>query len=230
VLLPADRALPFARLAAERFQELTRAAIGRLAGEEREFFARCCLDDRGLTISCGVALSRAEYPFYLLLDLAEGLLRSAKAGGSGDPARKEYWSPSYLDFHQVTGSSGQDLAALRRSDYGARGEHRRTLRPYSVDGLGKLAEGVRQLRTVRFPPTKLHALFEAALERNANNAQREVQFLFSRCKAEQRRALWQALKTVAPLGNFPWCDAQGPTATALVDLVEAYDLFGREES
>ncbi|GIW82513.1 MAG: hypothetical protein KatS3mg105_4320 [Gemmatales bacterium] len=80
VLLPADRALKFALLVTKAFERLTRERQTQLPQPARHFFSERGLSGRGLTISCGVALGPARYPFYLLLDLAEDLLRSAQAG------------------------------------------------------------------------------------------------------------------------------------------------------
>ncbi len=236
VLLPADVALDFALHATAAFEEITRAQIRALPpGKPREFFARR-LEGRGLTISCGVALAQAKYPFYLLLDLAEELLKSAKEDGSRDPSRKPYWAPPFIDFHLVVGPTGADLAAVRKEDYlvGVEGSPRRTLRPYRRDRLELLRKGVCLLQRARLPRSKLQALFDAALDPRPRRAQMTARELFGRLRQKdqknERRALWAALTDLGMDQDFPWCLYAGKQATALADLVEAIDLFPREDT
>src|SRR5262249_38868396 len=117
----------------ERFDRLTREGISRLAVNHpaRAFFREklgAKLDTHGLTISCGVALAGSKHPFYLLLDLAEDLLKNAKRGGSNDRDKTLYWAPSYIDFHLVTSSASADLDVVREEDYrvGVAGNRPRT--------------------------------------------------------------------------------------------------------
>jgi len=246
VVLPADRALPFARAVCQEFERRTREAIAGLAGPVRQFFADR-VAGRGLTISCGVALGRANYPFYLLLDLVEQLLHSAKRAGSGQQSGP-YAAGALIDFHRVAGAASHELKHVRREDYQAETDRPRTLRPLSLAQLSALQEAVRTLRRSRFPRSKLHALFEAALAESPVQAERRVREVFSRCRDSdrqpERRALWEAVARLAPSGwhcEFPWFepppgseeeqtrDRQDRRLTPIADLAEAYDLFPLQE-
>ena len=99
VAVPADRALNFALTATETFECLTREKIDALPKETRQFF-RQRLGERGFTISCGVAVAKSNYPFYLLLDLAEQLLRNAKRKDS-HYSRSTTEGDARIDFHVV---------------------------------------------------------------------------------------------------------------------------------
>ncbi len=230
VLLPADRALDFALRVTEAFEDHTRRRIAGLGEDLRRFFAKRRLAERGLTISCGVALGRARYPFYLLFDLAGELLESAKRAGSCDPERETYWAPSYIDFQLVTGSGTPDLADIREEDYLVTTDHPRTLRPYRRDRLERLRRGAGMLSGAEVPRSKLHDLFEAALEKRPAIAELRAQELFGRLRESaerhERHALWQALSVLGTLKPYPWFCEAGKRATALADLVEACDLFG----
>ncbi len=238
VLLPADVTLPFTLCVTEAFEKITRRRINDLPpGSARAFFEKRLKTERSLTISCGVALAPAKYPFYLLLDLAEDLLRSAKQGGSRAPEAKgeKYWAPSYVDFHLIVGPAGADLAAVREEDYfvGRNDTPWRTLRPYSRDRLRGLRDAVECLQQARIPRSKLQDLFDAALDPRASRAELHSRELFARLREDrvhhERRALWQALLSLGMGDDFPWCVHNGQTATALADLVEASDLFPRTE-
>lgn len=237
VLLPADRALRFACEISERFERLTLDAISRQTGPVRQFFEDR-LGGRGLSVSCGVAVSRVNYPFYLLLDLAEQLLRSAKdAGWIARPPGQSYVTPAFLDFHVVSGAASQELQHVRRDDYLVDSPSRRTLRPYSRHQLRALERGVACLRQANFPRSKLHDLFEAALDLVDSRAERRMREVFSRCRdtdqQPERWSLWQAVAQLAAAPHadqFPWVDDGGRRATPIADLAEAYDLFPREDN
>lgn len=238
VLLPADRALTFALRVTDLFERMTRERVERLSSGPRQFFEDR-IGSRGLTISCGVALGPAKYPFYLLLDLAEDLLKSAKRGGHAEQERtapkegakgEEYWSPSYIDFHLVAGSSSPELAAIREEDYRVfRGEVPRTMRPYCRKDLERLREAVQRLQAAQLPRSKLQALFEAALEPREKQAQRRAEELFGRLREDsrhqERQGLWEALSMLGSLTPYPWTEKNGHRTTALADLVEVTDLF-----
>jgi hypothetical protein len=80
----------------------------------------------------------------------------------------------------------------------------------------------------------LQDLFDAALEPREALAGMHARELFGRLREDrthhERQALWLALSDLGTLTDFPWCRHGGETATALADLVEACDLFPREEA
>ncbi|NLE36831.1 MAG: hypothetical protein GX621_02270, partial [Pirellulaceae bacterium] len=228
VVLPADKALTFALVAMETFE---RAAVERIealrAGPARDFFEKRLPLPSGPTISCGVAISRGEYPFYLLLELAEELLRSAKRAGSEDSDRQKYRSPAYLDFHMIAGSSSHNLEHVRATTYRVHSEDSRTCRPLRQEGVRALQRGVEMLRSAKLPRSKLHDLLDAALTPSSGTAEYLVREIFSRCRIKQRQALWSALEQFGDMETFPWGRTAdgGRLRTALADLVEAVDLF-----
>ncbi|NLX99915.1 MAG: hypothetical protein GXY83_27775 [Rhodopirellula sp.] len=236
VVLPADRALSFALTISEHFERLTQEAIAKQSGACRKFF-QDRLKDRGLTISCGVAVGRANYPFYLLLNLAEELLQNAKRAGHAARQKEDlYAMPSFLDFHVVAGAASHELKHVREDDYFTETKQSRTLRPLSHGQLLALQQAVAQLRSVRFPRSKLHDLFEAALDPSPSGAEHRLREIFSRCRDTERQperwSLWQAVAQMSPrhdVSNFPWLDQADKRITPIADLVEAYDLFPSKE-
>lgn len=257
VLLPADVALNFTLHTTQLFEEITRRRIAdHPAKDVRTFFQQQLGPKKGMTISCGVALAPAKYPFYLLRDLAEDLLKRAKKAGTDDEEAKEArkqrrsWAPSYIDFHLVVGAAGADLEVVREDDYlvgvkDATEENyvaQRTLRPYRREKLERLRGAVTRLHQARLPRSKLQDLFDAALHPRQPLAELHAQELFGRLREDrvhhERQALWSALTDLGMKNDFPWCVHKKRTApaladlmaTALADLVEAYDLFPREET
>ena len=233
VAVPADRALDFALKVTETFERLTQEKIAALQDAKIQQFFRDQLGDQGFTISCGVAIAKSNYPFYLLLDLAEQLLKNAKRQDSHYLQSKAQ-GDARIDFHVVAGANSHALKKVREDTYKVSTDPPapRTLRPLSCSQLEKLRTSVQELRKVEFPRSKLHELQEAALAKKANQADWHIRNIFVRCQhgrdRPQRRALWQAVSDLCPEGyafDFPWFKKDGQRLLCVADLVEAYDLF-----
>ena len=230
VVLPERRTLDFALGVCDKFSELTRNRIEQLTGAQKKYFKDKYLHKSGLTISCGVAIGPASYPFYMLLDLAEELMKNAKRGGSDDPTNKKYWSPSYIDFHRLSGSANQELTRIRLLDYKIDKNYKRTLRPYALTKIQNLRKAVGTLRDVNIPTSKLHDFFQSALENSEAKAQFLIEELFCRLREDknERSGLWNALEIMGSMDPFPWIKSTSDSKvsrTALADLIEAYELF-----
>ena len=232
VALPADRALDFTMRITDLFEHFTRERVAKLQDPEvQRFFHARLGQDTGFTISCGVAIVKSTYPFYLARDLAEQLMDNAKQAASGqDQADSD---PARIDFHVVTGANSHVLAQVRRDDYRVTTRAIRTLRPLNRDQMKALRDSVQKLRKVRFPRSKLHELQEAALVESEQQASRHIKDIFGRCRSatrdgSERTALWQAVHNLALPGasvQFPWF-VQGDTQWLCVaDIMEAYELF-----
>ena len=232
VALPADRTLDFTMRIMDLFEHFTRDRIAELQDPEvREFFHVQLGRNTGFTISCGVAIVKSTYPFYLARDLAEQLMNNAKKavprldGTNPDPAR--------VDFHVVTGANSHVLDQVRRDDYRVDTCAARTLRPLNRDQLKALQASVRKLRQVRFPRSKLQELQEAALVESEQQASRHIKDIFGRCRAatrdgSERTALWQAVHNLMPSEasfQFPWFVLEDTQWLCVADIMEAYELF-----
>ena len=236
VAMPADHALDFALRVTNAFEHLTKEKIADLPDAERQFF-RDRLGDQGFTISCGVAVARSNYPFYLALDLAEQLLKNAKRKDSYTGHSTEQ-TTARIDFHVVTGSNSYALKQVREGTYRVLTEARRTLRPLSCSQLETLRTSIEELRTVQFPRSKLHELQEVALVAAESQAEWRIRDIFARSRhgrdRSQRRALWEAVEGLCPEGysfNFPWFENGDQRLLCVADLVDAHRLFpSREES
>ena len=229
VVVPADRALDFALQVTSEFERLTREKIAALQDEGARQFFRDRLGDEGFTISCGVAIAKSNYPFYLSLDLAEQLLKNAKRRDSRHP-QAEAQEIARIDFHVVAGANSHKLEDVRQDTYQIRTDAPRTLRPLSCSQLEALRAGVRRLRDAAFPRSKLHELQEAALAAEANQADRRLRDIFARCRHDrsERLELWLAVSELRPEGyafDFPWFKSSGQRLLGVADLVEAYDLL-----
>ena len=87
IVVSAAIAIEFAIECAKKFQQLSREKIQAACSTNQEvdrFFSndRAVIRDKGFTISLGIAIGKAKQPFYLLLDQAEQMLKSAKKKGN----------------------------------------------------------------------------------------------------------------------------------------------------
>ena len=230
VAVPADRALDFALRVTNAFERLMKEKIADLPDAEMQLF-RDRLGDQGFTISCGVAVARSNYPFYLALDLAEQLLKNAKRQ---DPYIRQDAGrdTARIDFHVVAGSNSYALKQVREGSYRVLTEARRTLRPLSCSQLETLRTSTEELRAVQFPRSKLHELQEVALAAAEGQAEWRIRDIFARARhgrdRSQRRALWEAVERLCPEGysfNFPWFENGNQRLLCVADLVDAHRLF-----
>ena len=239
VAVPADRALGFALIVTNAFERLTKEKIADLQDEKMQQFFLDQLGSEGFTISCGVAVAKSNYPFYLALDLAERLLKNAKRQNnrSSQPTGQ---STARIDFHVVAGANSYALEQVREDTYQVFADStvQRTLRPLSCSELEALRSSVQKLHEAGFPRSKLHELQEAALATTESQAEWRIRDIFARSRhgrdRSQRRALWEAVEGLCPEGysfNFPWFENADQRLLCVADLVDAHRLFpSREES
>ena len=233
VAVPADRALDFALRVTGEFERLTKVKIDNLQNEGTRKFFHHRLGNGGFTISCGVAIAKSNYPFYLSLDLAEQLLKNAKRQDSRS-SQPDAQGTARIDFHVVAGANSHALKQVREDTYQILTDAPRTLRPLSCSQLEALYTSVQELRNVEFPRSKLHELGEAALAPRASQADWRIRDIFVRCQhgreRSERRALWQAVEGLCVAGyscDFPWFKRDGQRLLCVADMVDAYDFIPR---
>lgn len=233
VALPANRALDFALKVTNKFESFTKDRIDALQDQTAKRFFQERLNDQGFTISCGVAIAKSNYPFYLALDLAEQLLKNAKRRDIRTSQPTEQ-SAARIDFHVVSGANSYALEQVRKDTYQVWTDSAtpRTLRPLSCVQLGQLRISVQNLRSAGFPHSKLHELHEAALSPHWIQTSLRIQEIFARCQhsqdRSQRRALWESIDDLCPEEyrfEFPWFRQDDQRILCVADLVDAYRLF-----
>lgn len=177
-----------------------------------------------LTLSLGLVLAHARFPIRAMYDLASDLLKSAKRVGG-----------SALDFTVVTAAGSRNLAWLRdevlteksfqvRPPEGWR--YRLTQRPYRLTDFRKLCDHARQLKTVRFPLSRLQALYEGLFVSGVEASLRTITAM-GRASSHHKSRLQAFLTDFGSLPNIapPWQRSETREnifTTALGDLVELY--------
>ena len=168
VAVPADRALDFAMHVTGEFERLTREKIAALQDETARRFFRDQLEDKGLTISCGVTIAKGSNPFYLSLDVTEQLLKNAKRFDS-QSAMVDPHDPTRIDFHLVAGANSNALKQVRTETFRVSTDAPRTLRPMTPFQLKLLRASVQELRQAGLPRSKLHELQDASLTQGSQS-------------------------------------------------------------
>jgi len=201
VVLPATHALSFACTAAETFYQIVKDKLGR-----------------DITLSLGVIVGPPTYPLFLLLDLAEQLLRSAKEKASAVSGSNP---PSSIDFHIISASNSLDLKTIR-SEYGKDCEqYRRTKRPYTLEELKNLFAIKAYLDKNNFPKSRLNSLYEA-LFGTAKQAHYRAKKLLTSGGDAEREHLLHVLEMAGCADYIPWSSEKD---TFITELVEFYDYL-----
>jgi hypothetical protein len=198
----------------ERFSEITASEIGR-----------------PLSLSVGVILAHANFPFRAMLDIAESALKFAKR----EAARRQLVNDrSLINFLTITSANHLDFKRY----YAETLQHQpdlqgpkwlRSLRPYTPADLRNLLEVARALRDA--PRSKLHALGECVFLSHGQSILEGLTTLMRRRggaqeghRAEQVRAMMRLVdQSGAANPIFPWNGHAQEWRTPLLDLVELLD-------
>jgi len=158
LIVVADAALQIANDLCAQFpfllQEKIKENMGTLGSSDDGSLRELLSSDKQITLSAGVAVTKAKSPIFATVALAEQLCRSAKRRASEK-------SKSAVDFHFV-GSSAVDLESARGAAYERQDGVDRfslTARPYVAGStLEALLETPAILRQAEFPRNKLATL------------------------------------------------------------------------
>jgi Cas10/Cmr2, second palm domain len=222
LMVPADRALAVAGSFVADFQRRSRelqeewVAAGRLS---RPFAPE------GLTISAGVVLAHASFPASQLLERAGDLMKSAKRLAAGS-------TEGTVDFEVVHEAGSAPALERRRQEYeGALPSGaplRRTERPYTVSGLGRLLELLRRLRAAAVPRGKLKELYQGLFVPSIPAAQFAALSIKERLRATGALGQGPLAELFAELNHFPFRRRDGEAwTTPLTEVVELYDFVPR---
>ncbi len=175
-----------------------------------------------LTISVGVTIAHAKFPFGSFLKLTEDLLKFAKKKGKGRINFQVVNAGNSLNF-------SEDYKNLFKHKENMIKESRkfvRTLRPYDTETLRHLIEQIRNLKKGDFPRNKLQPLREAVFSDYGYSTLTGLA-VYSRLK-EQRGALKGIFEAVANTdGDIPivWFKKDDSYYTPFLDVAELYDFI-----
>ncbi|MCP4350919.1 MAG: type III-B CRISPR-associated protein Cas10/Cmr2 [Desulfobacterales bacterium] len=191
-----------------------------------------------LTLSAGVAIAHAKFPFGNLLNMSEDLLKFAKKMRNKNipGVSEENRNKGLINFQVVNASSSlsfsEDYKKLFKYEEDSLPKNRkfvRTLRPYDTHTLKNLRTEIQKLKQNSFPRNKIQALREAAFL-DYNNSILDGLSVFSRLKTDQRQALTDILGFVRGTGNDPgemivWSEKEDVYYTPFLDVAELYNFI-----
>ena len=189
------------------------------------------LTQRPLSVSAGVVLAHAKFPFRLLFDLAESALKFAKR----ERARRKL-AEGLINFLVVTSANHLDFKTYyneelcRKSGRMNEPDLIRSLRPYTADGIRRLLRAAWELREA--PRGKLQALRECVFEPQQQGTLEGLTILRRwRGNADHGRRVDQVnhIRTLVTEGGtgpapFPWRSDGRDWRTPLLDLIEVFDF------
>ena len=212
----AHKALEVSMKITERFSELTEKCWGKR-----------------LTLSVGVAIAHAKFPFSSLLELTEQALKfskkeAAKRKRRGQGIEKE----GLINFIVVNNSNSlsfDDYYNDTLSEEDRNQNSYRTLRPYNLTNLGYIVKTIRRLKKKNFPRGKLKGLQETVFQSRNQSILEGLRFVNSIKDKNQRKTFDDFLKHFATnqqqYSAFPWFKEGDDYYTPFLDLVELYDFI-----
>lgn len=213
----AHKALEVAMKIIQRFSEISEEKFGKQ-----------------LTLSVGVAIAHAKFPFSGLLNLAEQALKFSKKEAVKRRRRVpgETAAEGLINFIVVSNSNSLDFDDYYRETLSEEEQRiRRTLRPYSVGELRRIVETIRCLKGKRFPRGKLKRLRDAVFQNRNRSIVTGAEFL-ARDKRDKDNvkiftdflAGFAVCQKSFPW-HFPWNKDGDDYHTPLFDLIELYDFI-----
>lgn len=189
------------------------------------------------SLSVGLALAHARYPFRHMLDLSEGALRQAKRERflAQSEGRFPQDGPGWISYIRISNSSFLSFEDYESKEF--RGElsgkpARRGLRPFTLESLDRARSAARKLAGL--PRAKLEHLRSTAWLERTSSTLRGLRVL-SRLSEGHRSLVKEALYEVSAGGPvaFPWFEAGEETVNPWGDLLDLLDLAvgkpGRKE-
>jgi len=221
----ADKAIETAMTISDTFEELTRDYAIRTFGEP-------------LTISVGVAIAHAKFPFGNFLNIAEDLLKFAKKmKNKPTPGMSpENRNKGLINFQVVNAGNSLKFS----EDYKKIFTHKediitktrkfvRTSRPYDTQTLKNLTEKIRNLKQDSFPRNKLQALREAVFSDYGNSILTGLA-VYNRLKKDQRKAMSDIFELFADEEHkLVWFEKEGTYHTPFLDVAELYGFISGGE-
>ena len=215
----ADKAVEVSMKITETFSELTQKGLG-----ER------------FTLSAGVAIAHASFPFSSLLNLAEQALKFSKKQAVKRKRRGQEITEGLINFIVVNNANSLDFDSYYEQVLSVKEEMSspstylyRTLRPYTLTDLRYIIDTIQFLKKERFPRGKLKGLRDAIFQRRHQSILEGLMFL-SRTKEKKHQRVFKdfllRFDTSSALPYFPWFKEGEDYHSPFLDLIELYDFIG----
>jgi hypothetical protein len=175
------------------------------------------VNGRMLSVSAGILIAHASFPFSEFQRLGKELQASAKVMSRN--RRASGWLGA-IDFEVSSASAIEHISALRRPGPDGRHPH---CRPYAAGAeLDALIQAARALREA--PRSKVRALAEAVRE-GGPAGDRRFAITLGRMDDGFRAAVQKLLKDLGRTGSDLWVQRNGSLFSPIPDLVEVVELL-----
>jgi hypothetical protein len=196
--------------------------------------------EKNLSVSVGVAIAHANYPFGQLLQLGESALKFSKKHAAKRRQTDPDWNEGLLNFVVVSSANHLEFERFYQEQLLGKAEYKdrekklhRSLRPYSVEDLTSLIGAIRHLKQLNTPRTKLEQLRTLLFQNKRQAILDSLALLFNWRSGKQRAAVQDFVSSFAPSEHgllFPWfqvgeSEEEARYFTPLLDLVEIYDFI-----
>ena len=208
----ADKAVEVSMKITETFSELTQKGL-----------------DERFTLSVGIAIAHASFPFSSLLNLAEQALKFSKKQAVKRKRRGQQITEGLINFIVVNNANSIDFDSYYEQTLTDYDENiYRTLRPYTLTDLRYIIETIQDLKTENFPRGKLKGLGDAIFQRRNQSILEGLMFL-SRTKDEKHQQIFRDFLSHFDTGSvfpcFPWFKEGEDYHSPFLDLIELYDFI-----
>ncbi len=208
----ADKAIEVSMKITQKFSELTQK----------------CFDER-LTLSVGIAIAHASFPFSSLLNLAEQALKFAKKQAVKRKRRGQQITEGLINFIVVNNANSLDFDSYYEQTLSDADQSMyRTLRPYTLTDLQYIIETIYGLKKERFPRGKLKGLRDAIFQRRNPSILEGLMFL-SKTKNKKHQRIFRDFlahfDTSSVFPYFPWFQEGEDYYSPFLDLIELYDFI-----
>lgn len=228
VVIKAKNAVQFAYDVSTRFNELS---IEKLKDEKADKLLKLT-ENRGLTISVGISIAKANYPFRILLEQSEELLKLAKKSGTEEFSKENNnkdicYSPSYIDFHINKQANQVGISSFRNANYifeKGKDKYNRSIRPLNLEKTYELINSIKIISKI--PKTRLNLLNKAVYETSYNRIKLDFIKAYARSKDNEKdenselKRITKVLNTFGCMENIPWNSQNKTVITDLIDLLD----------
>lgn len=182
-----------------------------------------------LSLSVGVTIAHASYPFYAILDTAEELLKSAKMRSFELNSVSNKGLQGAVDFMVITNTSGLSVKQLRKEEFSyldGAASVSLSERPYSIEQVEHMVATIKKLKDSGFPQNKLQELYESIFQ-SKSAAMYQALVTMGRLDPKHQKILKEYFGEYA-IDQYPWRQDGQSFVTPIGDLIEAYAFVGNE--
>lgn len=186
----------------------------------------------GITLSIGMVIAKTHFPFNQFLEVAEGLLKSAKLE-LAKKSRNDNDGDCFINFMTISASGS---LKFRKEDYTVKPKHTdneliKTMRPYSIEDMKMLVGLIKKFKEESFPRSPLSFLRETIDRPDLFKARSEMEVIDLYARRRNLRILLRELiylfdKNFNIIPIPPWIPTEKENIyyTPIIDFTDLYNF------